>query len=180
MRHISFLCLVIFALAIPVVAQDSPVFENGYSYLKVTQDRVTLTVCAENIVPGTYVYAVAFRDAVSADVPSRSWGYVIYADDTSLMSLTGPSGFHYDHQCVLFDGYPDERGVMMGMEDSGPTFPNTDYYTQATLDVSLGFERGSYVEEWGRDGCYIDTEGHGLCDMGTSLDFVRGEAQIKQ
>ena len=175
MRHLICFCVILLAFAIPALAQDDPVFENGYSYLKVTQDRVTLIVCADNIVPGTFVYAVAFRDAVSFEVPFRSWGYVIYADETSLMSLSSPSGYHYDHQCVLFDGYPDERGVMMGMEDSGPTFPNTTYFTQATLDVSLGFEWGNYVDDWGGDGCYLDTEGHGLCDMGVSPDFVRAE-----
>lgn len=175
MRYRMCLCALLLALAIPAAAQDRPVFENGYSYLKVTEDRVTLAVCADNIVPGTYVYAVAFRDAVGRNSRPRSWGYTIYADETNLMSLTAPSGYHYDHQCVLFDGYPDERGVMMGMEDSGPTFPNTVYYTQATLDASLDLARGNYVEEWGREGCYVDTEGHGLCDMGTSPDFIRAE-----
>lgn len=173
MPRIVLLCAILLVLSVPAIAQENPVFENGYSYLKVTQDRVTLTVCADNIVSGTFVYAVAFRDAVSADNPARSWGYVIYADETNLMSLSKPDGYHFDHQCVLFDGYADTRGVMMGMEDFGPTFPDTTYYTQATLDGSLGFESGEFVDEWGRDGCYGDTDGHGLCDMGTSPDFVR-------
>lgn len=173
MRRFTVLCIILFLLAIPAAAQDQSVFENGYSYLKVTQDRVTLTVCADNIVPGTVVYAVAFRDAVSADIPATSWGYSIYADETTLMSLSRPDDYHYDHQCVLFDGYTDSRGVTMGMEDSGPTFPNVTYYTQTTLDSSLGFDYGNHVEEWERDGCYIDSDGLGLCDMGTAPDFVR-------
>lgn len=173
MRYLIFFCIILLVLTIPAAAQDNPVFENGYSYLKVTQDRVTLTVCADNIVPGTLVYAVAFRDAVNADFAATSWGYSIYADDTTLMSLSRPDGYHYDHQCVLFDGYPDGQGGMMGMESSGPTFPNTTYYTQATLDSTLGFESGEYVDDWGRDGCYTDTDGRGLCDMGTAPDFVR-------
>lgn len=173
MRYLICVCVVLVVFAVPVIAQDHPVFENGFSYLKVTRDRVTLTVCADNIVPGTYVYAVAFRDAVNSEIPARSWGYVIYADEVSLMSLTSNAGYHYDHQCVLFDGYPDASGVMMGMESSGPTYPNTTYFTQATLDVDLGFESGNFVDEWGRDGCYVDTDGHGLCDMGVSPDFMR-------
>lgn len=173
MRRTCILILLMLVCTTAVFAQDVPTFENGYSYLKVTEDRVTLAVCADNIVPGTPVYAVAFRDALTVGDVGRSWGYVIHADETNLMSLTNPSGYHYDHRCVLFDGYPDADGVMMGMEDSGPTYPNFTYYTQATLDPNLSFDTGAYVEDWERGGCVVATEGHGLCDTGVAPDFVR-------
>lgn len=176
--------ILVFAAAAPAFAQDSPAVNpdplyigDGYTYLKSDIDRVTLTVCAPNIVPGATVYAVAFRDAVSGTGDGRNWPYIVYADESLLFSLRAPDGTFYENQCVIFDGNesPNSESGWEGMEGAGPTFPETTYYIQVSLVNTLGTEMQMTGEllEFGREGCNEASGGYVLCDQVTSPQFVR-------
>lgn len=176
--------LLVFAAAAPAFAQDSPAVNpdplyigDGYTYLKSDIDRVTLTVCAPNIVPGAEVYAVAYRDEVLSTAGPRFWPYIVYADESLLFSLRAPDGTFYENQCVIFDGYEDasSESGREGMEGAGPTYPETTYYIQVSLVNTLGTEMQMTGElvEFGREGCNAASGGYVLCDQVTSPQFVR-------